>query len=111
MEKRAHPRTIIDRYYSVEFDISGTENAYQFKIWDISEKGLCILVKEGSELIQHLKVGTRLNMKYYKIDSSNTADYIKTEIRHITKDENGRFRGHYLVGLYIIEGQDVPSEK
>jgi len=103
IEKRSEPRSIIDKYYSVEFSISNSAYIYQFKIWDISKKGVCVLVKEDSDLLNHLKVGDILNLKYYSTDSSQPIEYLKTKIRHITKDEEGRFKGLCLVGLSILE--------
>ena len=103
IEKRSEPRSIIDKYYSVEFSISNSAYIYQFKIWDISKKGVCVLVKEDSDLLNHLKVGDILNLKYYSTDSSRPIEYLKTKIRHITKDEEGRFKGLCLVGLSILE--------
>jgi len=103
MERRSKPRSIIDQYHSVEFSISESAFAYQFKIWDISPKGTCVLVMEDSGLLNRLKVGDILNLKYYTADSSRPIDYLETEIRDIAKDENGRFKGLYLVGLSILE--------
>ena len=106
MERRSEPRGIIDRYYSVEFSLSGCSFVYQFRIWNISSKGICVLVKEDSDLLNHLKVGDILNLKYYTTDSSKPIEFLKTEIKHITKDEQGRFKGVYLVGLSILGNQD-----
>ena len=105
-ERRSEPRSIIDRYYSVEFSLSGCSFVYQFKIWNISTKGICVLVKEDSDLLNHLKVGDILNLKYYTTDSSKPIEFLKTEIKHITRDEQGRFKGVYLVGLSILGNQD-----
>jgi len=105
-EKRSESRSIIDRYYSVEFSIREAAYVYQFKIWDISPKGMCVLVKEDSGLLKHLRVGDILDLKYYSTDSSKPTEYLKTEIKHITKDDTGRFKGLCLVGLSILEGQD-----
>lgn len=102
IERRSETRSIIDQYYSVEFSISGIAFVYQFKIWDISSKGICVLVKEDSGLLNHLNIGDILNLKYYKTDSSKSSEYLKTEIRHITKDDTGRFKKLYLVGLSIL---------
>ena len=63
-------------------------------------------MKEDSDLLNHLKVGDILNLKYYTTDSSKPIEFLKTEIKHITKDEQGRFKGVYLVGLAILENQD-----
>ena len=106
MERRSEPRSIIDQYYSVEFSLSGCSFVYQFKIWNISSKGICVLVKEDSDLLNHVKVGDILNLKYYPADSSQPGELLETEIKHITKDEQGRFKGVYLVGLSILENQD-----
>ena len=102
-ERRSEPRSIIDRYYSVEFSLSGCSFVYQFKIWNISTKGICVLVKEGSDLLNYVKVGDVVNLRYYPTDSSRPSELLKTEIKHITRDEQGRLKGVYLVGLSILE--------
>lgn len=106
VEKRSESRSMIDRYYSVEFSIRDSAYVYQFKIWDISLKGMCVLVKEDSDLLKHLRVGDILDLKYYTTDSSKPTEYLKTEIKHITKDETGRFKGLFLVGLSILKGHN-----
>jgi hypothetical protein len=110
MERRSEPRNIIDKYYSVEFSIRSCPFTYQFKIWDISRKGICVLVKEGSDLMNYLKVGDILNLKYYTTDISKPIEFLKTEIRHITKDEKGQFKGLFLVGLSILVKQGSSSK-
>jgi hypothetical protein len=106
IERRSKPMSVIDQYYSVEFSISASAFVYQFKIWDISTKGACVLAKEDSDLLNHLKVGDILNLKYHTIDSSKSVESLKTKIRHISKDDTGRFKGVCLVGLSILEDQD-----
>jgi hypothetical protein len=76
---------------------------YHFLIWDISPKGMSILVKEDSHVLKSLKIGDSLDMKYFIKDSPEPTEYLKTRIRHITKDEQGRFEGHFLVGLSFTE--------
>ncbi len=39
----------------------------------------------------------RMNLKYYPLDLSAGSEVLKTEIKHITKDDKSRFVGHYLV--------------
>ncbi|MEJ2723700.1 MAG: hypothetical protein P8175_03470 [Deltaproteobacteria bacterium] len=36
--------------------------------------------------------------------SACAAGYQKSAIRHITKNDEGRLRGHYIVDLEILEG-------
>ncbi len=106
LSRRSEPRSIVDQYFSLELLISDlVPIAYQFKIRDISPSGMGFLVKEDSDLLQHLKLGDVINMKYNPVESSEQPKQLKTEIKHITQDEQGRFKGHYLVGLSILTDQ------
>ena len=104
-ERRSENRTVVDKYYSVEFSVAGSSLMYVFKIWNLSSRGICILVKNDSKLMTHLKVGDILNMKYYLNESVSPPEYLRTQIKHITKNEQGRFKGHTLVGLMILENE------
>ena len=110
-EKRSEPRSIVDEYYSVNLSMDKRPSVFQFLIWDMSLKGMCLLVKEDSDALNHLKVGQIFNMKYYKRDSSKPVEFLKTEIRHISKDDEGRFKGHYLVGIEILENHNSNRQK
>ena len=105
-QKRSEPRTTIDEFYRVEISKPGLDYAYQFKIWNTSQHGMCILVKENSDILNHLEVGDILDTKYFKDGLSNQEEFLKTEIRHITKDDQGLFKEHYLVGLSISRSSD-----
>lgn len=105
--RRSEPRSIVEQYHCVEFQINSVGSFYQFKIWDISNRGICILVKEESAVINHFKVDDIIEMKYYPTQPSGSIENIKTKIRHITKNEQGRFKGHYLVGLSILGKQSL----
>jgi hypothetical protein len=102
-ERRSETRTTVDQYTIVEFSVEGLAHLYQFKIWNISPLGIGVLVMHGSEVLKHLKVGDILNMKYYRQQPSEQPEQLKTEIKHITKDDQGRFKGNYLIGLSILE--------
>ncbi len=102
-ESRSVSREKIDKFYSVEFSIKGLESVYQFRIWNLSQKGMCVLVKEDSSIFPHLKVGERFKMKYYPSEMLEPIEYLDTEVKHITKDEKGRFKGHYMIGLSVLE--------
>ena len=105
-ERRSEHREQVYQYHSVEFSINGLELPYVFKIWNIASMSMCVLVKEDSDILPRLKVGDRLNIKYYSTGSIDPPKYQETAIRYITKGEQGRFKGHYLVGLEILETQD-----
>lgn len=89
-------------YHSVELSLEKLEVHYQFKLWRVDSMPMCILVKEDSDLLGRLKVGDILNMKYYSAASRYPSPSTQTLVRHITKECQGRFRGHYLVSLEIV---------
>lgn len=96
----------LNRYASVEITNNSISFSYHFKLWSIASTSTCILVKENSQILTQLKEGDTFNMKYYACDSLCHTEYHKTAIRHITKDDNGRFKGHYLVHLEILDRQE-----
>ncbi len=93
----------MDQYNSVEFSSDNLSVTHQFRIWNI--ESMSILVREDSGLLTQIKVGDILDMKYNCRNSRGSAAYLKTAIRHIIKKDQGRFKGHYLVGLEILENQ------
>ena len=109
--RRSESKKQAGQYYSVEFSIGGSNFTYQFKIWDTSATPMCLLVKEDSHVLRWLKAGDILNMRYYPADSVLPSDCLKTAIRHITKNDQGRFKGHYLIGLEILENEDQEDQK
>ena len=104
-ERRSESRDLIERYYSVQFSKPELEAIYQFKIRNISKKGMCILVREDSDVIKHLQVGDILDMQFFPSERTAPIEYSKTEIKHITKDDQGRFKGHYLIGLTKLDSR------
>jgi hypothetical protein len=102
-DRRPESRTILDRYYSVEFQLKDTGNVYQFKLRDISSKGLGILVNKDSAVLEHLKVGDTLDMKYIPPESAGSSESLKTKIAHITQKDEEPFKGHFIIGLSILE--------
>lgn len=94
-------------FHSVEFSIHGLECLHQFKIWNIRPDSMCVLAKEDSEILGALKVGDIMPLKYYTNDVFQPTIYLNTEIQHIQKEEEGRFKGHVLIGLTILsEGRE-----
>lgn len=103
-ENRSH-KGPLNEYYSVELALEGLHYLHQFRIWSIHNGSMCVLVKESSEILGSLRVGDVMRMKYYTMDSLCRTRDLHTEIKHITKEEQGKFKGHYVVGLTILEDQ------
>ena len=101
-ERRSESRKVPEKYYSVEFSIKGLDYIYQFKLRDISEKGVCIVVKNNSAVLNFIKINDVISMKYYVSESPTQMETLKTKIKHITKYDEGRFKGHCLLGLSVL---------
>ncbi len=97
----------LSKFHSVEFSIEGLEFTYQFKLWNMDSDSMHIIIKEDSNILTRLKAGNKLNIKYYSDNEPYPVTQMNTEISHVTKAEEGRFRGHYIVGLSI---EDHPQE-
>ncbi|MBU4318240.1 MAG: hypothetical protein KKF30_13335 [Proteobacteria bacterium] len=92
----------IEHYSSVEIFNACTTFCYHFKLWWLDKNAMCILVKEDSQIISKLKEGDRMNMKYYGSQGLSDSEFRETAIQWIRKADNGRFKGHYLVYLDIL---------
>lgn len=75
---------------------------YEVKIKDRSAGGAAILIKKDSLLLNHLRVGKTISVKYYLGDRSKAVGPFKATIAHLTQLEQGRFKGHFSAGLSIV---------
>ncbi|MFO7964841.1 MAG: PilZ domain-containing protein [Desulfobacterales bacterium] len=107
-DRRTEPRRIVDEYYSVVLQPLSQGPLYQFKIRDVSDSGLCILVKKDSAVLEFLNVGDIIDMTYYTDTSSRAGVRIKTKIIHMTPKDTGKYQGHYLVGLSVLSPTPLP---
>ena len=57
---------------------------------------------ESRAVDEHLEVDDTIEMTYYLTDSQGAHENLKTQIKHITKNESGKFQGHYMVGLELL---------
>jgi hypothetical protein len=108
-ERRKELRTDAKQFYSVEIYIREITRRYQFKLRDISEKGMGILVKEDSLILDHLGTGKILPMRYHPLRGPVLSEELNTRIQHVTRCESGRYHGHFVVGLQILENNGENS--
>jgi hypothetical protein len=104
-QTRSEPKKQMGQYHSIEFSINGLV-PYLFRTWNTASTCMTILVKEGSDILPRLKTGDTLHVKCYLTDSVYRTENLETAIRHIAKDDQGRFKGHYLVDLEILDRQN-----
>lgn len=100
-ERRSQKREAAKYSYHAEIRLVGVP-IYEVKIKDLSSNGASILVKKDSLLLNHLGTGKTISVKYYLGDRSKALGPFKANIIHLTQLEEGRFKGHFLAGLSII---------
>jgi hypothetical protein len=72
---------------------------------------MSILVKEDSRILPWLKPGHILKMRYFCTDLHHPCSIFDTEIQHVTMQRHGRLKGHYLVGLVILEDRGIDDSR
>ena len=92
-----------DQLESVEVSIDGVEHPHQFRIWNTEQASMFVVVKQSSQILNRLKVGDTMKMTYHTKDTFCPTRTMATRIRHITREDEGRFRGHCLIGLAFAD--------
>ena len=101
-QTRTNYRVGTNLFFSVEINPSGSIPIYKFRLRKSSSNEAYILVKEGSAILTYLKSGQEINAKYSTQEQTDSDALIKTKINYITKEIQGRFKGHHMVGLSPI---------
>ena len=103
-DRRAETRQPTKKFHSVEMKL-GALPIYLFKLKEVSSNGACFMVKEESAILKHLKVGQLLNMRYHTDNEMEPPEVFRSEIKHITKALENPYKGHYAVGIRLLERQ------
>jgi hypothetical protein len=90
----------LDQYQSVEFSVDGVHAPdRRSRIWHLHPHSNVILISKDSSIAPHLRVGARLKTKYYFPGGAHLDADRETTIKEISSEEQGRFKGHFLVDL------------
>ena len=108
VERRSELRKNEEPMRSVELKLPSLP-IYLFKVKDSSQNGFCLLVKEDSNILEHIHVGQILNIRSYTEDKMESAEILLSEIKHITKNEESPYTGHQLVGLMVLAKRNHSS--
>jgi hypothetical protein len=103
-DRRSEPREPSIKYHSVEMKLASLP-IYLFKLKEVSSSGASFMVKANSAILKHLKVGQVLNMRYHADDETQPSEVYRSEIKHITKALENPHKGHYAVGIKLLERQ------
>lgn len=101
-DRRAVKRLSTGSTSTAEIKLSAVP-VHQLKLRDSSLHGACLLIKKESAVIKHLAIDQMLTVRFQSAERSNSTGVFKIEIKHITEAKSGRYQGHYLVGVKIIE--------
>ena len=101
-EKRSEHRPATSRDYRMEIKFVG-EPIYQFRLINVTDEGASILIKDDSAFLNMIEVGQIVDVNFISPKGLNPTGMYKTEIRHITKMDKGKYNGHRLVGILILE--------
>jgi hypothetical protein len=99
MERRREPRATELSNQRAEFKLTYVP-VYQLKVRDLSAKGAGIVVRADSNILKMIQVGQELNVKM--IPGTTSPDYQRSRVAHVTELKEGRFRGHMVVGISIL---------
>jgi hypothetical protein len=101
-EKRIKPRYPALSEHMVVFAFPGVP-LYKFKVKDISETGIGVIVKPDSKFLGLIENGQELQLELLTPqESQHMQGFYAARIAHITALDEGRFKGHKLIGLELI---------
>jgi hypothetical protein len=92
-----------DNHLRAEIKISSDDLGYQFKLRQIDDFQGCFFVNKNSAILNLLKVGSVLDMKYWTAEKIRRVKSVRAEVNNIAKQNHGPFKGHYKVSLSILK--------
>ena len=104
-DKRSEPRRAKLRNYRIEIKFVG-KPIYQFRVINVTIKGAGLLIKEDSAFLQMIEVGQILEADFISPEGTAPSGIYEAEVKHITKLDKQKHRGHRLVGLSILRKLD-----
>jgi hypothetical protein len=101
-EKRTNPRYPALSEHMVVFAFPSAP-LYQLKVKDISETGIGVIVKPESKFLDLIEIGQEMQLELLAPqESQHMQGFYEARIAHITALEEGKFKGHKLIGLELI---------
>ena len=104
-EKRSEPRRAKLRNYRIEIKFVG-KPIYQFRVINVTAKGAGLLIKDDSAFLKMIEVGQIVEADFISPEGTTPSGLYKAKIKHITKLDTQKHRGHQLVGLSILKKVD-----
>lgn len=78
----------------------GPEKSYDLKVFDVSERGVGLLVgEEMQDLLQAIDAGYRI--EEFELMAAWMTIKVSGTVKHKSKITEGKYTGHYLVGIQL----------
>ncbi len=88
----------------VEIKFTGNP-IYQLKVRDISDEGVGVLVRPDSRLLKLIEIGQEISVKLIlPRNYRGPSGTFRAKVEHITEIQEGRFKGHMILGLSFPTG-------
>ena len=101
-DRRLEPRVTKLSNHSAEFKIPGVP-VYQLKVRDLSANGAGIVARTDSKILNIIRIGQELDVKLISHgESAGPSGHYRSRIEHISELQEGRFRGHMVIGISIL---------
>jgi hypothetical protein len=101
-ERRLEPRSTQLSNHRAEIKFPGVP-VYQLKVRDMSAKGAGIVVRADSHFLNMVQIGQELNVNLLMPRETGPSGQYKSRIEHISELHQGRFKGHRVVGISILD--------
>jgi hypothetical protein len=105
-EERRKPRSKDLSNPMVEIKIPGNP-IYQLKVRDISDKGVGVLVRPDSKLLNLIEIGHEIGIKLVlPRDYRGPSGKFRARVEHISEIVEGPYQGHFVVGISFLPPLD-----
>jgi len=75
----------------------------RFKVWHKSPTYLCLLAGHDPSALLEFREGKMLTLVYHGVGSDLPSEHLRTAIRKIKRNDEGKLKGQYLVDLEILK--------
>jgi len=101
-DRRIEPRATKLSNHSAEFKIPGVP-VYQLKVGDLSANGAGIVARADSKILNLIRIGQELDVKLISFaGATGQSGHYKSRIEHISEVKEGRYHGHMVIGISIL---------
>ena len=101
-DRRIEPRVTKLSNHRVEFKFTGVP-VYQLIVRDLSANGAGIVARTDSKILNMIRIGQELDVKLISFAGvKGPSGHYRSRIEHISELKEGRFRGHMVVGLSLL---------